>query len=128
VRVFRHSPAVLFDALLDNAMWNGEHRINKVGEAGVFNVCTLGILGGRFRVTRQNSLLESECRRGVRMVSTIPQGNHQAMDEYSVWRNLSGSGILNLVGTRQSEESATDRSIRSCYVCSGILRLARLTT
>jgi hypothetical protein len=62
VRVFRYCRAVLFDALLYHAVRHGEHPIYKVGEAFVFDV-TPGILGGRFRVTRQNSLLESESRR-----------------------------------------------------------------
>jgi hypothetical protein len=44
---------MLFDALLNYFMRHREHSINKVGEAFVFDV-TLGILGGRFRVTRQN--------------------------------------------------------------------------
>lgn len=54
--VLCHGPAVLFDALLYDTVGHREHPIYKVGEAFVFDV-TLGILGGRFRVTRQHSLL-----------------------------------------------------------------------
>ena len=60
--IFSCRSAVLFDALLHYAVRYGEHLIHKVGEALVFDV-TLCVLGGRFRVTRQNLLPESELRR-----------------------------------------------------------------
>lgn len=58
MRVSRDRLSVLFDALFDNAVRYGEHLINEVIKAVVFGVATRGILGGRFRVARQNSLLE----------------------------------------------------------------------
>ncbi len=64
MRISRHGPAVLFDALFNYIVRYGEYPVNKVGEAFVFDV-TLGILGGRFWGIRQNSLLGSEFRRGV---------------------------------------------------------------
>jgi hypothetical protein len=72
VRVSRYRLSVLFDSLLDNAVWNGEHLVNEVSEAVEFGVATLRILGRRSRVARQNSLLESESRRSVRGKSIQP--------------------------------------------------------
>ena len=62
--VLLRGPAVLFNTRFYYAVRNREHPIYKVVEAFVFDV-TLGILGGRFRVARQNSLLKSESRRRV---------------------------------------------------------------
>ncbi len=70
MRISRYRPSVLFDALLDNAVRDGEHLINEVGEAVEFSVATLRVLGRRSRVARQNSLLESESRRRVPAKST----------------------------------------------------------
>jgi len=63
-------PAVLLDALLHCTVGHREHTINKVGEAFVFDV-TLCVLGGRFRVSRQSSLLESESRIRAPRLSTV---------------------------------------------------------
>jgi hypothetical protein len=52
VGVSRCGHTVLFDALFDNAMRNGEHLIDKSREICVF---TPFILGGRFWVIRHNS-------------------------------------------------------------------------
>jgi len=54
MRVSRYRHSVLFDALLDNAVWNGEHLINEVGEAVIFGAA-LCVLGGRFGASRRHS-------------------------------------------------------------------------
>jgi hypothetical protein len=70
MRVFRCGPPVLFDASLDDAVRYGEHAVNKISEAFVFDV-TLRVPARRFRVTRQNSLLESESRRRASQKSIL---------------------------------------------------------
>jgi hypothetical protein len=75
VWVFGRRLAVLFDALLNYAVRHREHLIYKVGEAVVFHV-TLCVLGRRFRVTRQNSLLRKRV-----YATCAPGSNCLAFDE-----------------------------------------------
>src|SRR5260370_25564571 len=58
VRVSRCCPSVLFDASLDNAVRDGEHLVNEVGETVVFGATALNILGG------VNGLLRHDRRSG----------------------------------------------------------------
>lgn len=48
--VLLRGPAVLFDALLDNAVGYGEHAVNKIRKSVVFNI-TRSILGGARRAS-----------------------------------------------------------------------------
>ncbi len=100
MRVSRYRPAVLFDALFDNAVWDGEHLVNEVGEAVEFGVATLRILGRRSRVARQNSLLESESRRRVPAKSTqsvfLCRTRRQDDIDFSISRETSDRHVYGL--------------------------------
>lgn len=55
MRVSRYRPSVLFDALLDNAMWNGEHLIDKSRKVCKFALHILRGIDGASWLLRHDS-------------------------------------------------------------------------